>query len=91
MACCIACNTEFDPTAAWQRYCSLECRRKAAAKRRRRKREGVLVKPPKMSIEDMVSVMLKLSKKRGHTVQYGELQRDMITGKVKIIGGRLCG
>lgn len=44
-------------------------------------------KTPSLSIEDMIKISLKLSKERGCVVQYGDVQRELMTGKLKIKDG----
>ena len=41
------------------------------------------------STYDMVEAMLKLSKKRGRIVQYGEVQKLILTGRLKVVRGRI--
>ena len=42
---------------------------------------------PKITIEGMVDIMMRLSKERGRVVQYGEVQSELLTGKLKVKGG----
>ena len=88
---CRGCGKEFTLQYPNQRYCSVECRVEARRIRGwKRKNEPREVKAtPKITINDMVKAMIRLSKERGYTVQYGELQTDLITGRVKIRGGKI--
>lgn len=77
-----------------QRYCCKECRELAEKQQWAQQREKEKIKKkkkaqgkPGLSIEGMVDVMLKLSEERGHIVQYGEVQRELLTGRLKLNGG----
>ena len=76
-----------------QNYCCKEHSRLAKNQKvtlRNLKLDNVKEKPrkaPRLSIEDMVAISLKLSKERGRVVHYGEAQRELITGKLKIKDG----
>ena len=83
---CKKCGVEFTAVNNHQYYCSLECKREAE-KDRRRKRAEPRTKAPSTAICDMVELMMMLSKERGYTVQYGEVQRELLTGRLKLNGG----
>lgn len=86
---CKMCGAEFVKLSANHNYCSEECR-KAAIKRNKHIRKCRKdVTAPHLTIHDMVKAMLRLSKERGYTVQYGELQGDLLTGRVKVVGGKI--
>lgn len=83
---CKNCGKEYHKKYPNQRYCSQEClaeaRRIQSWKQSHKAR--MVVATPKITINDMVKAMIRLSKERGYTVQYGELQTDLITGRVKV-------
>lgn len=85
IAYCRFCSDEFEMVNSHHFYCSRECRRLDL--KRKSKKETQKSNYP--SVEDVVSVMLKLSKERGRTVQYGEVQTELISGKLKIKNGRI--
>jgi hypothetical protein len=76
-----------------QNYCSKECSRLAEKQReklknlKRRSTKKIAQSKPSLSIQDMVDLMLKLSKERGRVVQYGEVQKMILTGSLKVKGG----
>ena len=90
---CRICGEWFTRTQHNRIYCCDKCKREAE-KRRLKKRYFDVVKPqkkkekkvytPSITIDGMVALMLKLSKERGRVVQYGELQRELLTGKLKV-------
>ena len=92
---CAFCGEEFKKTNHNQRYCCEECCKTAENQRRRqrdRQRRRIAQKSAKvganpLSIEDMVEIALKLSKKYGRVVSYGEVQRLLITGRLKLKDG----
>lgn len=94
---CAFCGEEFEKTNHNQRYCCEECNKTAENQRRRqrdRQRRRIAQKSAKLganfpSIEDMVDIMLRLSKERGRVVQYGEVQRLLLTGRLKVKDGVL--
>ena len=88
---CRGCGKEYHKKYPNQRYCSQEClveaRKIQSWKSRHKARMDASA--PNITINDMVKAMIRLSKERGYTVQYGELQTDLITGRVKIRGGKI--
>lgn len=88
---CKLCGEEYIKLNPKQYYCSEKCRCEARRINRANRdlKLSELHKAPALTINDMVKAMLKLSKERGHTVQYGELQSDLLTGRVKVRGGRV--
>lgn len=97
-AVCKMCGKLFTKKGHSQKYCCEECRR-AAIRREQRKRYLEWVKPqnekkkrqcaPSITMEGMVDIMLKLEKKFGRIVQYGEVQRMLRTGKLKVKDGKV--
>ena len=93
---CKICGEWFTKKKNNQRYCCENCKREAA-RRIARKRYYDVLKPqskvvkksstPSITIDDMVAIMLKLSQERGRAVQYGEVQRELMTGKLKVKDG----
>lgn len=80
-----------------QKYCCEECgilakrekarlfqRKKAASKAKAQSTQSD-------SVYDMVDVMMRLSKERGYSVQYGEVQTELLTGRLKIKDGAYNG
>ena len=90
---CKWCGEWFIKKTHNQKYCSKACSRmaekhldKQRAAKRRMLKKCEPVKTSAITLDGMVALMLKLSKERGYTVQYGELQRELITGKLKVNG-----
>ena len=81
---CLHCGAEFETDNKRRVYCSGTCKSRALYKRRTKKG----LKAPSVSIEQMVDEMLRLSEEKGRSVQYGELQRMMLTGRHTIGGKR---
>lgn len=88
---CVGCGKEFTRQYPNQRYCSGECRIKARRIRgwKHKNEPREVTATPRITINDMVKAMIRLSKERGYTVQYGELQTDLMMGKVKVRGGKI--
>lgn len=88
---CRGCGKEYLKQQPNQHYCSKECLLEARRIRgwKRKNEPRVVTATPNITINDMVKAMIRLSKERGYTVQYGELQTDLITGRVKIRGGKI--
>ena len=87
---CAWCGTWFEKRGS-QKYCCEECSllaEKEQKKREYRKKTLAKTKAPSVSIEQIVDLMLRLSKERGYVVQYGEVQRELLTGKLKLNGGK---
>ena len=92
---CAFCGDDFEKTNHNQRYCCDECRRTAEKQRKRQRdkqrrmeaKRSIKLGAKFPSIEDMVDISLKLSKERGHVVSYGEVQRLLITGRLKLKDG----
>lgn len=91
---CKICGKWFTKKRHNQKYCCDKCKAEAEKRRKQRlyfntvkpqKREKCA--PPSITIEGMVDIMLKLSKERGYIVQYGEVQRLLLTGKIKVKDG----
>jgi hypothetical protein len=40
-----------------------------------------------LTIEQVVDTMLRLSEERGKHMQYGDIQKGLLTGKLKVKGG----
>lgn len=74
---CQYCGAEFTTDNNRKIFCSGNCKRKSHQKRRAKP----LVNHPKITIEDMVDEMIRLSDEKGRSVQYGELQKLMLTGR----------
>ena len=94
---CSFCGEWFTKKRNNQKYCCEKCK-KDAEKRRLKKRYFAVVKPakkvekrhaPSITIEGMVDIMLKLEKKLGRVVQYGEVQQMLLTGKIKVKDGEM--
>ena len=73
-----------------QCYCSKQCRRyadKQKAMLREKKKSAQQKKAkqsiPNLSMYEMIELMEKLSKERGRTMQYGELQTMIYKGELK--------
>lgn len=90
---CKCCGHVFYPKHHNESYCSDECRHQRQIELNRQyrsvaeKKKAMKCKTPYVSMKQMVDAMLRLSKKKGRTVQYGEMQRLLITGKVEVRGG----
>ena len=91
---CYICGVDFKAHHHNQRYCSDECRREAYRisnrkwkKNYTKKRKAVAPKHNHPSIEQMVDVAMKLSKKLGRRMGYGDVQRMLITGKLEVKDG----
>ena len=73
-----------------QEYCCKECsdlaKKEAERKRKQKKRQKKNgAKYP--SIDDMVRMAMELSKESGKLVQYGDVQKMLYTGKLKVKDG----
>lgn len=84
---CKICGNKFETENNRQIYCSCEC--KYEAKKRGSREKDIPTTKTYPSIYDMVEAMLKLSKKRGRIVQYGEVQKLILTGRLKVVRGRI--
>lgn len=84
---CKICGNKFETENNRQIYCSVECKYEAQKQRSRMKNAPAVKEYP--STYDMVEAMLKLSKKRGRIVQYGEVQKLILTGRLKVVRGRI--
>ena len=84
---CRVCGEEFTTTNNRQRFCSYKCRYEAQKEREAKKSSSPAKTYP--DIYDMVDAMMKLSKERGRVVQNGEVQRMILTGRLKVVGGRI--
>lgn len=90
---CKCCGHVFYPKHHNEGYCSEECRHQRQIELNRQyrsvseKKKAMKCKTPYVSMKQMVDAMLRLSKKKGRIVQYGEMQRLLITGKVEVRGG----
>ncbi len=79
-----------------QKYCCKDCsyiaHRKSvleSSKRRKANSKATTQGTQSPSIPDMVDIMMRLSTLRGRPVQYGEVQTELLTGKLKIKGGAI--
>ena len=80
-----------------RKYCCEECRRLAEKQQKnkankiyndaRKHRKTEQEDKPGLPMNDMLELMDKLSKERGRVVQYGEVQQEILTGKLKVKGG----
>ena len=86
---CKLCGNDFIKRHPNHNYCSEKCRKEVKRRNEYKRTHRGAVAAPNLTINDMVKAMLRLSKERGHTVQYGELQSDLMTGKVKVRGGKI--
>ena len=84
---CKMCGAEYVRIAGNHLYCSTECRNVALKIKKERAKEGKYGDNPKITIEQMMDAALRLSEKYGRPVQYGEVQRLLLTGKLKVKGG----
>ena len=90
---CKYCGHVFYPKHHNEGYCSDECRHQRQVESNRQARsalnrkKAMKCKTPYVSMKQMVDAMIRLSNKKGRTVQYGEVQRLLITGKVEVRGG----
>lgn len=82
---CKYCDKEFEKQQPNHRFCCTKCRRDFYEKKPRK--EQPKVGKVKVSMEQMLDAMFRLSEKKGRSVQYGEVQRLLITGKLKVKGG----
>lgn len=86
---CLHCGTPFKARNNRHCYCSASCKRDANFERKQATIR-LNVKPANITIEDMVDEMMRLSEEKGRTVQYGELQKMLLTGR-HVIGGKRNG
>ena len=82
---CRYCGKEFVKNVKIHRFCSDVCRRRAYNEKP--KAEEPKVTKVKVSMEQMLDAMFRLSEKKGRNVQYGEVQSLLIAGKLKVKGG----
>lgn len=85
---CQNCGAEFVTDNRRKIYCSGECKGKSLRKRRAMEARKASVKPPRITIEQMVDEMMRLSEETGRLVQYGELSQMLLTGRHTIGGKR---
>ena len=88
---CKVCGCEFVKKGGNHLICSEECKKKQWRDKYNAEKERTIVKKPadKTSIYDMVEIAMKLSKERGKIVNYGDLQAEIITGKIRVRGGAI--
>lgn len=86
---CQCCGEEFVKKVKIQRFCCDACRRKAYNESPKMKEH----KAPKVNVtmDMMLDAMLRLSKERGRVVQYGQVQKELLTGKLYVRGGVIVG
>ena len=88
---CRFCGREFVKKNNSHRCCSRDCRIKAwnqdTKKLQEEQPKERKVTKVKVSMEQMLDAMSRLSEQKGRNVQYGEVQRLLITGKLKVKGG----
>ena len=98
MEACKICGEWFTKKNHNQKYCCDKCKKEAERRRLKRryfdvvkpqKKKEKKVTPPSITIDGMVALMLKLSKERGYTVQYGEVQQELLLGKLKVKRGEV--
>ena len=86
---CELCGAEFLAHYHTQKYCSDECRAHGKKiKTLEWKKKHASAKPTAFpSIEEMVDVALRLSEKYGKHLGYGDIQKMLLTGKLKVEDG----
>lgn len=89
---CLWCGNEFVATHFNKQYCDVECRDMAEKERKKREYEAraawkINRKEPDVTIDMMVDAMARLSKERGKYVSYGQVQKELLTGKLMVEGG----
>lgn len=86
---CRICGTEFITHYNSRKYCSDECRKEAEKIQRRewKKKHTSAKQKAFPTIEEMVDVALRLSKKYGKRMGYGDIQKMLLTGKLKVKDG----
>ena len=84
---CGLCGKEFVRKSARHLYCSYECRMKADKLRKERRKAEKSAKIPAVTLGMMVEAVDRLSKERGRYVSYGQVQKELTIGKLKVKGG----
>ena len=82
---CRCCGKEFLARDYRNKYCSTECRGTGYI-HKQKKKENI---PTRVSvtIDDVVAESIRLSKERGRYVSYGDVQKELLTGKLTLKGG----
>jgi predicted nucleic acid-binding Zn ribbon protein len=81
---CLLCGASFKAVNNRHVYCSAEC--KIDANKQRRKQNKSTQKA-EITIEQIIDTALRLSKKRGKLVQYGDIQKELLLGKLIVKDG----
>lgn len=89
---CLWCGNEFIATHFNRQYCDCTCRDMAEKERKRREARNraawkINRKQPDVTIDDLVAESIRLSKERGRFVSYGQVQKELLTGKLNLKGG----
>ena len=84
--CCKMCGQEFTVRYQNHKYCCYECRMSYSNWRKKEIRKGVYKNITKTSVtmDRILELMDKLSKEQGRVVQYGEVQKMLLTGRIKL-------
>ena len=82
---CKMCGKEFTVRYRNHKYCCFECRMSYSNRRKKEIRKGVYktITKPSVTMDRMLELMAKLSKEQGRVVQYGEVQKMLMTGRIK--------
>lgn len=82
---CKMCGKEFTVRYRNHKYCCVECRMSYSRRRKKEIRKGVYktITKPSVKMDRMLELMEKLSKEQGRVVQYGEVQKMLMTGRIK--------
>lgn len=83
---CGFCGKEFVTTTPSKKYCCIACKNAYWHMRSKehQKDEKPKVKKAMLSIEKMVEIASRMSKERGRSVSYGEVQTMIYTGSLVV-------
>jgi predicted nucleic acid-binding Zn ribbon protein len=83
---CLLCGASFKAVNNRHVYCSAECKIDAN-KQRRKQGHRNNTRTASITIEQMIDTALRLSEERGKLVQYGDVQKELLTGKLIVKDG----
>jgi hypothetical protein len=83
---CLLCGNTFIAKNNRHVYCSAECKIDARKQREKQIRYKS-THTADVTIEQIIDTALRLSKERGKLVQYGDVQKELLLGKLKVKDG----
>ncbi len=87
---CLYCGELFQAKHYRNMYCSAECKINARKERDRAKKRKP-IQHADVTIEQMIEAAMRLSEERGKLVQYGDVQAELMLGKLIVKDGVIVG